>query len=352
MRLLKSFLIILGVSLWGPFPVAIAADLKFSRERSKIFMSGACDAAERQFASLAEWQAQSSKSVQCLLPPPSPRSTGDAQCKYDISNCLPEHVNKYFGLKPKQNGPNCFNLALVFKGLLPALRYSSSDEMSFYMASPLCRPLQAGEEVQPGDVGAIRRDMLHATQEWHGFIFVSRDVVYSKDGVDKKSPFGLQSIEKMYKTYELEKGLKTGCTIQGRTKLYKCSSHVSVFRCRSLDEYLRSQPELPSQLRSALAETTVFENCLENFAVHGAHPAASAIGRLRTASQALIHYLEAEQAQKRAPDERTKFLLASLQLRLESVAEQLRLTKHHQDSAVLKDFAKALGRDVKRNLIP
>jgi hypothetical protein len=129
-------------------------------------------------------------------------------CEHDITECVPEHVKRYQGVHASLRGPNCWNLALVMSQILPNLRYSDPEEISFYMQPPLCNSVPSGEKRSPGDIGLIRnvdseKIGFGPKGEVHGFIYINNDLVYSKNGLGKENPYAIQSAEKMYSEYPL-----------------------------------------------------------------------------------------------------------------------------------------------------
>jgi hypothetical protein len=122
-------------------------------------------------------------------------------CELEITQCIPDHVAEFQGVHPRFYGPNCWNLALVMKKILPNLRYTTPEEMAFYMRPPLCRQLKNDEKKIPGDLGAIRDVYEKNAIESHGFIYISENMAYSKNGYSNEQPYSLQKLENVYKVY-------------------------------------------------------------------------------------------------------------------------------------------------------
>jgi hypothetical protein len=145
-----------------------------------------CSQIKSNIDSIKQWTL--SRSAPCSEDPKISADTANKYCRADVSSCLPPEVISYSAKEAFVNGPNCWNLAMVMSGVLPALRYSTAEEMAFFMNSPLCRQLKPGEKKRPGDIGAIRTD----DKEFHGFMWVSDDIVFSKNGFDRNAPYALQ----------------------------------------------------------------------------------------------------------------------------------------------------------------
>ena len=112
------------------------------RIHERLVLRDDCNKIEANRSSLAQWsQTLGSKRICNQEPLPLSNRKNDSDCELDITDCVPEHVRKYHGLSPKLSGPNCWNLSLVMSSLLPFMRYSTLEEMAFFMRSPLCRNL-------------------------------------------------------------------------------------------------------------------------------------------------------------------------------------------------------------------
>lgn len=241
----------------------------------------------------------------------------------DISDCVPAHVFKYQGSKPAVEGPNCWNLALVMKNILPALRYSSAEEMTFYARPPLCRQLSLKEERKAGDLVAIRSIFNDEVGETHGFIYISEDVVYSKNGSDEDSgPYELQSFKNMLELYQVPK--KAEC--RENVIDLKCSSALSFFRCISMEQYLKENPFHLLELNLALKNISHIESCLQTQIFNRRPLSELSKSLIANTANALTTFLKSELAKessKGLQKPENAFLLGSLQLRLVALSEQL-----------------------------
>jgi hypothetical protein len=167
----------------------------------RLILNDNCDEINLRMAELKKW-TQSLENRECSFGELKESSSG-GNCIVDVSDCLPDYVQKYHGLSPSDSGPNCWNLSLVMAGLLPAIRESSDKEWDFYLSSPLCRELDPNEPLKMGDLGSIEARGEDNKSHIHGFIYVSSEMVYSKNGLSISSPYKLQPLKNMNEVYEI-----------------------------------------------------------------------------------------------------------------------------------------------------
>lgn len=279
-----------------------------------------CEKATALTKSLDQWTKNSHENKNCPVNSQSPIQV-EGKCGYDITNCVPNQVVEFLGTTPKSNGPNCWNLALVMKNILPALRYSSAEEMNFYMTSPLCRQLNDGEEKIPGDVGAIRQASYTGPAEYHGFIYVSEDVAYSKNGFDKHNPYSLMPLDDVFKIYQVDES--KDC--RKNELSLECGTGTAYFRCMSMEEYLKTH-QTPKKVITAMKDVDKFDRCLQGNTFTSrpltSEAKKSLVDSLNVISNYLFDETEADQKSELSSEE-NKFLLGSLNLRISSIISQL-----------------------------
>ena len=255
-------------------------------------------------------------------------------CKYDIRECIPEHIAGVVGKDSGFDGPNCWNLALVMKGILPGLRFSTKDEMAFYMNSPLCRNLEPNEERKPGDVVAIRELVNKKTFEFHGFIYISDKLAFSKNGETYESSYELQPLNKVFASYQLS----------GNEQCYgnqvdlnsSCLNATSYYRCESLDDYLKKRKPLSMDLSKLVQQTSVYEKCvLEPFLINKQPLPNNAGKSIVDISKALAHYTEDLIKKNSKLTDEEKFIITSLDLRMRSISEQLKKSFNNESADAL-----------------
>lgn len=250
-------------------------------------------------------------------------------CKYDIRECVPEHIAGVVGKYSGFDGPNCWNLALVMKGILPGLRFSTRDEMAFYMNSPLCRNLEPNEERKPGDIGAIRELVNKKTYEFHGFIYISDKLAFSKNGETYESSFDLQTLNNVYASYQISGNEK--CHGNRVDINSNCMNATSYFRCESLDDYLSKRKPISMELSKLVQNTSTFEKCImEPFLVDSKPLSENAAESIIDISKALVEYTEEQMKKNSGLSDEEKFILTSLDLRMRSISEQFKKSFKNQ----------------------
>ena len=208
-------------------PVSVERDVK-----GTLLMKGAsCELIQKQGVALSHWKEKlhegtsSLESCQC-------KSQGD--CSMSIDSVLPKFVAEIYGTKAEYGGPNCWNAVLVAGKFIPNLRFSTPEEMSFWMDSPLCREMESSEVLQPGDIMAIR----HVGEgEVHGFVYVTDELTFSKNAYYRKDAYLLQNPDPIFTQY----GAPEGCRKKESAKDPKCRNYVTYYRCGLLDDYLAAR---------------------------------------------------------------------------------------------------------------
>lgn len=165
-----------------------------------LTLSTGCNEIEEDLAAIMQW-TQRLENRGCDTP--AIRQEGEGMCSANVTSCVPQQVRTYQGLTGTQNGPNCWNLALVMAGLVPVLRQSSDTEWEYLINSPLCRELRDGESPQSGDLGSIEMRAPDNNVQIHGFMYVSDRMVFSKNGTLLNAPYALQTREDMESTYRV-----------------------------------------------------------------------------------------------------------------------------------------------------
>lgn len=178
-----------------------------------------------------------------------------SECSMEINSISPGILLKQQSVCMLKDGPNCWNASLNAAGLADGLRYSTPEEMNFWMESPLCTERKAGEKPSPGDVIAIRSIK---DKEVHGFTYLSENLSFSKNGYRSHAPYTLQDPKHVYKVY----GVPLEC--QGIYKAPKeedtqCLNYSNIFKCEPLEDYLKSKPKMREEQRALIQEMKEFE---------------------------------------------------------------------------------------------
>lgn len=212
--------------------IACAQNLEILAVDGKVLLQGKdCSSLITQAKAINQWTAKDSGDSLASL------CRCDGPCTMDISSILPKNVLEREQTCSIQDGPNCFNSSLVSVGILPYHRYTHKKEMAFWMNSPLCREREAQEQVGPGDVVAIRNRL---GKEIHGFVHLTPELAYSKNGFAHKAPYKLMPPENVFKVY----GVPANCQrIPPTRKLpLLCDRYARYFKCESMEEFLSKNP--------------------------------------------------------------------------------------------------------------
>lgn len=298
------------------------------RENDNIFLrTRTCLEAQRHVKDLAKWTEKTNK--KCDID--SVTYDQGLNCKVNISKCVPDHVLKYEGLNPQEHGPNCWNLAMVMTGIIPYMRYSTPQEMAFFMDAPLCRPLKPYEKRKTGDIGAIRNSSDR--KDIHGFIHISEDLVYSKNGNNKDNyPYKVQNFDSMLNEMFIggTDHLKNECRGNQAIGKVGCLGQIEYFRCISLDEYLKKEND---QISKEIKETlSTFQkiDCHISSVLFDLTVADQAVNLSFDISFILYQYLVDQLDSNQKLSEQDTFILSSIKLRLEALRESLGGTYEEQ----------------------
>lgn len=150
-----------------------------------------------------------------------------SRCTLDITPSVPSVVRWLQDFKTNYNGPNCWNSVLRVAHLISGFRFSSPEEMTFWMNSPYCHLLSENESSLPGDIIAIRdKD----ASEIHGMFFISEDLVFSKNTSSRMSRYGIQRANLVYQTFRLD---ELRCRKRQGPSL-DCNRYSSHYRCHNV----------------------------------------------------------------------------------------------------------------------
>lgn len=194
-----------------------------------------------------------------------PKISEDKRCYQEITNLIPPFIRNFTLVSQASDGPNCWNSSLVMSGILPYLRYTHDNEFAFWMNSPLCKELKKDESKKPGDIVAIRstrRDGESAGKIWkesHAFIYLTKDLSFSKNGFTVGNPYALQHTQAVIDLYR---------RIEGESNR---DIRVDYFRCQTLENYFKSigQKDINPELLKFDQRLQNFEKTLSDSALYG-----------------------------------------------------------------------------------
>ena len=112
-----------------------------------------CEKLQKEHGALCTWKQTLEPD---FLPSPSLapacKPNADGTFSWTETQCIPEFTQSAAGKKLARNGPNCWGTTLSFHGLSQRPRFVWPEEMLYWLDSPVCRKLDAGEAMLPGDI--------------------------------------------------------------------------------------------------------------------------------------------------------------------------------------------------------
>jgi len=200
-----------------------------------------------------------------------------------VATCLPAFAREHHGKKLYKEGPNCWGTAMGFKALSPKPRFMWSEEMNYWMHSPLCRKLSPNEKKEPGDIinvygpeyldesqrlerdegtrfiealypGRFREATGHQGNytgyHWllHSETYISPDMTFGKLSPNKLDRFSFHPLEEVYgRPRDNEKECQENQELSPYVREYnnppknirgsKCAYFTTVHRCENFNEY-------------------------------------------------------------------------------------------------------------------
>jgi hypothetical protein len=224
---------------------------------------------------------------------------------------------------PAFDGPNCWNAALKAVRILPHFRYSNAREMNFYSKSPLCYQIDASEK-QIGDIGLIRADQVAGPGEYHAFVMVTENGVYSKNGMKQTTSYVYWSLEAVLRWY-------TSPPLP-----------LIFIRCQSLATYLDAHPNIPGFYLETIGEITAYEKALEQLVMKGIPLDEMHERDIYPITQKYLDNLAPHQGEvSNMPEEERTFAQGVIRERLLSIAGQL---GHANKAYLLVEIGLMFGR--------
>lgn len=205
-----------------------------------IYLTGSdCAVLEKESLALEEWSKKLKE---------DPKNASKCECvklvcKKKVNAVLPKIVNATQFVKPNSSGPNCWNASLVAAKIIPQLRYSTPQEMSFWLNSPLCREKKLDEPAAPGDIIAI---VTKAGHQHHGFVYVSENLSFSKNGVENENPYSLQDPKSVFSKYSVT----PKCERVGSKG--SCGNHAKYYSCMSMEDYRKAHKSTDKTLNDTI----------------------------------------------------------------------------------------------------
>lgn len=148
--------------------------------------------------------------------------------KYQLTGLFKAAVSSFNGLKVKAYGPNCWGGALMTAGILEYPRPVGKTEFWFWMNSPYCKALQPHELPRTGDIGSL---FYQALGNYHSFVRIDDNLVFSKNGPEPSEPYQVQGYEEMF--YDQYKPMAKICkgSEENLKENAKCEFKIVYHRC-------------------------------------------------------------------------------------------------------------------------
>lgn len=192
-----------------------------------------CQELTEQVKALENWKIKLGGTPGQLLTPLE--NSEENNCQIIINNSIPNIIKHLQGFKATSNGPNCWNSALRLSEIIHFFRHVSSDEMTFWLSSPYCKELSESERKLPGDIVEIRSmnpEYPLAFEEIHGMIYITDELVFSKNTSSRMSPYGIQRSSLIYQSFRVD---NLQCKNQ-QDSSGDCSRWINYYRCHSADK--------------------------------------------------------------------------------------------------------------------
>lgn len=169
--------------------------------------------------------------------------------------------------KSNQNGPNCWSSVLFLSGLSPTIAFSS-DEIQFWLTSPLCKEIK--KDFQRGDIfdisSTIHTPILPAQTVYtsnHSFVYLSDNNFLTKNGIHQDEPYKVSSLQDLLSQYAAnpEGNKDINCSHISSEQALKqgCEDILKAYRCESIDKVLGKSSQTLKQDYSTFIDTV---NCV------------------------------------------------------------------------------------------
>jgi hypothetical protein len=140
----------------APFSAVFAADLgiQVGSEQQLILSGASCTKLLEERAAICEWKKTLDPSFVIPTDAESTRCSisKNGTASLSIVTCLPEFVKDYQQKPLYEGGADCWGTAMSFHQISKKPRFVWSEEMLYWLDSPMCRKLDVGEKPLPGDV--------------------------------------------------------------------------------------------------------------------------------------------------------------------------------------------------------
>jgi hypothetical protein len=238
-----------------------------------VLLKGPCAEVDVTIQALMAWTSKLGEQ-----PSQGVKVANGSLCTSEISRALPAFVLESFGFQGL-TGPNCWNTTLRFHQMVSTARFSSGEELTDWMNSPLCRKLKETEHPEAGAIGAVRNQ---ADREQHSFILITENFVFEKVGPSPTEPYQLISKRLALKEFE--------------SKLQSNEFHVDYYDCQTLSHFLGAGVEVPSDLKELSSSVTELDQRLNKLTLAIQKPTVDQLQDLSTQIQTMKIKVRSAQA--------------------------------------------------------
>lgn len=281
---MKKFLPLLALLTGIPFVSANDVAINYSAANDLILTAKTCDKLISQHTAICNWKKINTPSfVVPSITNKLCRKNSNGKFSMTVSSCLPDFVKANQNKKNYKSGANCWGTAMSFKKLSTRPRFIWSNEMAYWLDSPVCRKLNPGEQKQPGDFlnmfgpeyifakddpankgerfwaalypgRATASPVAEGYSGYHHFLhtetFLTDNIAFGKDSPSKLDKFGFHQMNEVY-----GRARETECqenqTLSPHYREYqnqpkeirgsKCAYFSLAYRCESFPDYFAGQ---------------------------------------------------------------------------------------------------------------
>ncbi len=201
--------------------------IKVVKTANDLILTGeTCPILLKQAKALAAWKNATATNEPTATPPRLCAGIDKASA-VSVGKLVPKWVLEHQDVHPAFDGPNCWATSSYNTHITPSLIYLAPEEFNFHMIHETQCILKTYEERKPGDLIALRSPNAADPQgydEVHGFIYLTDQLTYSKNGMYRNSTFSIQSYPEVLKLY----GVSEHCE---KTPDATCAIYAQFLHC-------------------------------------------------------------------------------------------------------------------------
>lgn len=298
-RILSLLLLSISILAQALSAKAELLGIERGKDGALVLTSQNCETLQRQSEAIREWRSTIEPDFRPHSARPVCAKRTGGLFELRVGECLPDLPREFHEKALYRSGPNCWGTTMSLHGLFSKPRFMWSEEMLYWLDSPICRKLNPGEEKHPGDIvnmfgpeaffgdepveGVTFREALFPGRYagfdrhngftgfqslMHSVTYITPELVFGKDSPSREDRFYFHPLELAYARppqeheecrenqelipYLNEKGKPRREFYGGRG----CSYFSSVYRCENIRGYLKEKSVLPE-------DQTVVEETLE-----------------------------------------------------------------------------------------